>query len=137
MANGDTINAHPGNGKNVFTGLLSFFTGNPIFSLLSFLLFLGIVLPPRKRKRSYGNHRRSTPVKRRKSGSRSRVKKTKKSKRRTLKSKTTVPASTAGTARKKRKKSGSAARVMPERFKNAKAGTPLMQEKMLWMRSKR
>jgi hypothetical protein len=132
MANGDTNNIHPG--RTGLSSILAFFTGNPIFSLLSFLLFLGIVLPPRKRKRSYGNHRRVTPVKRRRSGSRSRVKKAKKVKK-TKRSKTTVPA--ASTPRKKTKKSRSAGRVMPERFKNAKAGTPLMKEKMLWMRSKR
>jgi hypothetical protein len=143
MANGETNNIHPGNGKNVFTGILSFFTGNPIFSLLSFLLFLGIVLPPRKRKRSYGNHRRSKPARRKKTGTRRRRKKIPRAVGKISgQTKTDLAYGTPKERKKiksynKLKRKTRPARVMPERFKNAKKGTPLMTEKMNWMRSKR
>lgn len=50
------------------TNALAFFKGNFLVAILSFFVLLGFILPPRSRKRRYGNHRRRNPA-RRKSGS--------------------------------------------------------------------
>jgi len=136
-------NTHPMAG---FSNILSFFKGNFLFAILSFFVLLGSILPPRARKRRYGNHRRSNPVKRRKSGNRSRGRKRKKLPRAVGRisgqTRTDLSYGTPKERKKiksynKSKKRSGPVRVMPARFKDAKKGTPLMDEKMKWLRSKR
>jgi hypothetical protein len=52
MATEDTSSVHPLTGAAAkFTAGLNFFMENPIISLMGGLLFLGLIMPPRKRKR--------------------------------------------------------------------------------------
>ncbi len=62
-----TNNTHPLGATGSYggaSGIISLLKGNPIFSALLGLLFLSFILPPRSRKRRYGNHRRSKPISR-------------------------------------------------------------------------
>jgi len=128
-----TDNTHPMSGFS--TSLSSFITlikGNPIFSFFAGLVLLGLVLPPRARKqkrkkvtrrkktRKYRTDNTVTP-----GASFPRRRKTKKTKK--LPRSVNVPG----------KKTKSPGRTMPARFKDAKKGTPLMAEKMNWLRGLR
>ena len=59
MANGTT------NSTGFFSKIIAFFTGNPIFAILSSLFLLAFIMPPRSRK--YRSKKRTTK-RRRKSG---------------------------------------------------------------------
>lgn len=62
-----TNNTHPGttNIKGFFDKIIAFFKGNPILSILSSLLMLAIIMPPRSRK--YRRKKSGNPGKRTKS----------------------------------------------------------------------
>lgn len=70
MANGNTNNIHPGSASGAAGSFsaMDFIKGNPIAVLLSGLVLLGIILPPRSRKRKPTKRTRRKYSKRRKSG---------------------------------------------------------------------
>jgi len=116
--------------------IFKFAKENPIATILGGLSLLAIILPPRSRKRKSKKYAKSYKRRKKKFAKRLALLPSnpgnpgKKSKKRKTKSGKKIPRSV---GMKKAKKSSS--RKMPDRFKGAKKGTPLMAEKMNWLRS--